>query len=167
MSKAPGWNAALDPQFYDGRVLIDILAWDWNLRVGVSGPTTRPKARFQAGLDYRRDFLVEGRIRAPGILRGNVSKISLSPFGPKLLFGRNGLKEVGSLNVAPAGGDAAFEVILMLPESAIATTATSLASAWKHLHLQTFDEAERGARISAFSFSAAIHANLLDWANDD
>jgi hypothetical protein len=60
-----------------------------------------------------------------------------------------------------------FEVSLMLPESAIPTTATSLGSNWKYLHLWTLEETDLGASISAFTFSAAIHPNLQSWANAD
>jgi putative cofactor-binding repeat protein len=167
MPDDPQWNAALDPRFFDGRILIDILAWDWNLRVAVAGPSARPKSRFQSGLIYGRDFKIQGRVRAPSALRGKSINITLSPFGPKVLFGRNGLKEVGRLSVGSPGQDIDFAATLMLPESAIPSTATSLASAWKHLDLWTFEETNEGARISAFSFSAAIHGNLLDWANGD
>ncbi len=166
MSDDPQWNAALDPSFFDGRILVDILAWDWNLRVAVSGPATRPKLRFQGGLDYSRDFQIQGRIRAPGFLRNRAIAVTLSPFGPKVLFGRNGLKEVGRLSVAP-GADTDLALNLMLPESAIPSTATSLANSWKHLHFWTFNEADEGARISSFWFSADIHPNLSEWANAD
>jgi hypothetical protein len=57
--------------------------------------------------------------------------------------------------------------MLMLPESAIPSTATSLASIWKYLDFWTVDETDEGARISAFSFAAEIHPNLLGWANGD
>jgi hypothetical protein len=167
MSDDPQWNAALDPRFFDGLILVDILAWDWNLRVAVSGPSARPKSQFQGGLDYGQDFKIQGRIRAPSALRGKTVGVSLSPFGPKVLFGRNGLKEVGRWSVGAPGEDTDFAVTLMLPESAIPSTATSLASMWKHLDLWTFDGTDEGGRISAFSFSAAIPANLLDWANGD
>lgn len=167
MSDDPKWNAALDPRFFDGRVLVDILAWDWNLRVAVSDPSARPKSRFQGGLDYRRDFKIQGRFRAPGALRGKTIGVTLSPFGPKVLFGHNGLGEVGRLTVKASGEDADFAATLMLPESAIPSTATSLASIWKHLHLWIFDEIDEGARVSAFAFSAEVHPNLLDWANGD
>jgi hypothetical protein len=167
MSDDTPWNAARDPRLFDGRILIDIVAWDWNLRVAVSAPSTRPKSRFQGGLDYGRDFKIQGRIRAPGELRGKTIIVSLSPFGPKVLFGRNGLKEVGRLSAGAPGEDADFAAILMLPEAAIPSTATSLASMWRHLQLTTFDETGDGARVSAFFFSATIHPNLLDPANGD
>jgi hypothetical protein len=167
MSDDPRWNAALDPKFFDGRILVDILAWDWNLRVAVSGPLARPKSQFQRGLDYGRDFKIQGRIRAPGMLSGKSIDITLSPFGPKVLFGGNGLKEIGRLTVGVTGEDADFVAILMLPESAVPSTAASLASIWKHIDLWAFDGTGKGARISAFAFSAQIHANLLDWANGD
>jgi len=159
-------NAARHPSFFDGRILIDIEDWDWNLRVAVSEPQARLKSRFQ-GLEYGRDFKIRGRVRAPSAMRGQVAEITLVPFGPKVLFGRNGLKEVGRLNAGLPGGDCDLAATIMLPESAIHSTATALASVWKHLDLWAFDPTEDGARISAFAFSAAIHPNLLDWANGD
>jgi hypothetical protein len=84
-----------------------------------------------------------------------------------VLFGRNGLKDVGRMTVRANGAEERFAAVLMLPESAIPSTATSLASVWKHLHLWTFEETDEGSRISAFTFSSAIHPNLLDWANGD
>lgn len=165
MSDDPQWNAALDPRFFDGRILVDILAWDWNLRVAVSAPSARPRSRFHGGLDYGRDFKIQGRVRAPGALRGKTIDVTMSPFGPKVLFGRKGLREIGRLGAGAPGQDADFAASLMLPESAIASTAISLATVWKHLDRWTLDATDEGARISAFSFSAEIHANLLDWAN--
>jgi hypothetical protein len=167
MSDDPQWNAALGPTFFDGRILVDILVWDWNLRVAVAAPSARSKSRFRSGLDYGRDFRIRGRVRAPVALRGKTIDVTLSPFGPRVIFGHNGLKEVGRLGVGPPDQDADFAASLMLPESAIPSTATSLASIWKHLDLWTFDATDEGARISAFAFSAEIHANLLDWANGD
>lgn len=164
MSDDPRPNAALDPGFFDGRMMIDILAWDWNLRVAISPAAFRPKARFQ-GLDYGRDFTITGRVRAPRELRGKTIKVTLSPFGPRVRFGRGGLKEVGRLTLLPLGGDLDYRVTLMLPEEAIATTATSLASAWKHLDIWTFEEVPQDAMVSSYSFSAEIHPNLLAWAN--
>jgi len=167
MANDPKWNAALDPQFFDGRILVDILAWDWNLRVAAAGSAMRPRSRFQGGLEYGRDFKIQGRIRAPGALRGTTIGVTLSPFGPKVRFGRNGAREVGRLTVSPVGEGPDLAAMLMLPEFAIPSTATSLASIWKHLDFWTFDETDEGAKISAFSFAAAIHPNLLDWANGD
>jgi len=166
MSDDPQWNAARDPRFFDDRILIDIETWDWNLRVAVSEPSKRLKSRFQ-GLECGRNFTIRGRVRAPSALRGKVLDVTLSPFGPKVLFGRNGLKEVGRLSVGMPGHDVDFSATLMLPESAIPSTATSLASVWKHLDLWAFDATDEGAKISAFAFSAVIHPNLADWANGD
>lgn len=146
--------------------MIDILAWDWNLRIAVSPSFARSKARFH-GLDYGRDFTIHGRVRGPRELRGKAIKVTLSPFGSKVRFGRGSLQQVGALKAVPAGSDFDFEAMLMLPEEAIATTATSLASAWKHLQIQTNDDNPGGARIFAYSFHAYIHPNLEAWANAD
>lgn len=104
MPDAPQLNAALDPAFFEGRLLIDILAWDWNLRVAICSAETPPKSRFQGGLDYGRDFLVRGRVRAPKELRGRTIKVRLSPFGPKVGFGAGpaGICSRGQADEAPA-----------------------------------------------------------------
>ena len=165
MSDDSRWNAASDPRFFDGRVLIDIQTWDWNLRVAVSEPPRRLISRFQGGLDYSRDFKLRGCVRAPGAMRGKIVDVTLSPFGPKVVFGRNGLKEVGRLSDGVPEQGVDLSATLMLPESAIPSTATSLASIWKHLDLWIVDATEEGAKVSAFAFSAAIHPNLAEWAN--
>ena len=159
-------NAALDPSFFEGRLMIDIVSWNWNLRVAVSAAATRPKARFQ-GLDYGRDFTLLGRVRAPRELRGKIMKITLAPFGPKVRFGRGGIQHVGQLKAPAPGSDLDLEATLMLPEEAIPTTATSLASNWKHLDIWTLDEELQVAGVSAYSFSMDIHPNLLAWADDE
>ena len=166
MSDDQNGNAELDPRFFDGQLLIDILAWDWNLRLSINSETMRTKARFQ-GLDYGRDFIIHGCIRAPGALRGKTIKVTLSPFGPKVQFGPRGLQQVGRLMELPEDADSNFEATLMLPEEAIPTTATSLASIWKHLQILTVDEAPEGAKISSYFFGADIHPNLQDWVNAD
>ena len=158
-------TTALDPSFFEGRLMIDILAWDWNLRVAVSPTVTETKPSPQE-LEYVRDFTIHGRIRAPRELRGKTMKVTLSPFGSKVRFGRRGLEEVGQLKVLPADGDLDFEATLMLPEEGIPTTATSLASIWKHLDIWTFDEGAAAAKVNAYAFSANIPANLRVWAGE-
>lgn len=143
--------------------MIDILAWDWNLRVTINPATVGPKARFQ-GLDYGRDFTLLGRISAPGDLRGKSIKVTLSPFGSKVRFGR-GAERVGRVALSPKDAEFDLEGVLMLPEDAIATTATSLASTWKHLQIHTFDDDPQD--VAAYFFSAAIAPNLPALANAD
>ncbi|MDO8324106.1 MAG: hypothetical protein Q7T23_14335 [Phenylobacterium sp.] len=160
-------NAASDPSFFEGRLMIDILAWDWNLRVAICDhAVTRPKAR-SLGLDYGRDFTIHGRVRAPREHRGKSIKVTLSPFGPKVRFGRGALQNVGKLTILPEGSVFEFEAVLMLPEAAIASTASSLASTWKHLQIKIHDVGPGGAEASAYFFQSSIHPNLEAWANAD
>jgi hypothetical protein len=86
-------NAASDPSFFEGRLMIDILAWDWNLRLATTTAETRSKAGSRA-LTYGRDFTIQGRVRAPREHRGKSVKVTLSPFGPKVRFGREGQQHV-------------------------------------------------------------------------
>ena len=163
-SAAP--DATSDPGFFEGRLMIDILAWDWNLRIAVSPALARPKARFQ-GLDYGRDFTLRGRVRGPNELRGKGIKVTLSPFGAKVRFGPRGLQHVGSIMAMPAGSAFDLEAVLMLPEEAIASTATSLSATWKYLQIQTTDDDLNGARVFFYSFHASIPPKLKAWANAD
>lgn len=70
----------LDPAFFEGQLLIDILDWDWKLRVAIEGGAKR-QGTFSRGLTYGRDFVLRGRIRAPRELHGKLIKVTLSPFG--------------------------------------------------------------------------------------
>ncbi|MDZ4376432.1 MAG: hypothetical protein U1C74_34030 [Phenylobacterium sp.] len=159
------FHAALDPAFFDGRMMIEVVAWDWHLRVGIGSNPAGFASRTLKGLDYGRNFIIQGRIRAPRPLRGKSIKVTLSPFGPRVRFGRGGLQHVGRLAVQQPGAPNDYEAVLMLPESAIPSTATSLASIWKYLQVLTLDEGAGGARISAYFFAADIHPNLQAWAN--
>ena len=40
-------NATTDPGFFDGRLMVEIGDWDWNLHVRLSSPLTPPEARFE------------------------------------------------------------------------------------------------------------------------
>lgn len=155
---------ALDPAFFEGRLLIDILDWDWKLRVAV-GAVAKRRKQLSAGLTCGRDFVIQGRIRAPRELRGKAIKVTLSPFGPKVKFGRRGLQQIGSFRIPATRRDCDFEAILMLPEEAIPGTAASLATMWKNLQILTFDESAGAAAVSHYFFGADIHPNLEAWAN--
>lgn len=154
---------ALDPAFFGGRLLIDILDWDWKLRVAIAAGAKR-RARLSERVSYGRDFVIRGHIRAPRELRGKAIKVTLSPFGPKVRFGHRGLQEVGHLRIAATRGDCDFEAMLMLPQDAIPGTAASLATMWKNLQILTFDESAEGASVSHYFFGVAIHPNLEAWA---
>ena len=160
------FNAASDPSFFDGRLMIDILAWNWNLRVATNQTLARSKAR-SPGLDYGRDFTIHGRVSAPRELRGKEMKVTLSPFGPTVRFGQRGLQQVGALAELPSGSDFDFEAMLMLPEDAITSTATSLALAWKYLQIRVGDGGLGSTSIVAYGFHGRIHPNLEAWANAD
>ncbi len=154
----------LDPMFFEGRLLIEILDWDWKLRVAIEAGAKR-RGRLSEGLTYGRYFLIRGRIRAPRELRGKAVKVTLSPFGPKVRFGYDGLPQIGSLRIPANRGDWDFEAMLMLPEDAIPATAASLATMWKNLQIITFNESAAGAAVSHYFFGAHIHPNLEAWAN--
>lgn len=59
------------------------LAWDWNLRIAVSPVLARSKARFH-GLDYGRDFSIQGRVRGPRELRGTATKVGPAALAAKV-----------------------------------------------------------------------------------
>src|SRR4051812_48264554 len=98
MAFDPPAKATQDPGFFDGRLLVEIEAWDGNLHVGLSSDGTPPEYRFQGGLNYTRGFDIQGRIAAPGAYRGRTIRIWLSPFGSDMRFGPDAMDEVGQLH---------------------------------------------------------------------
>ena len=107
----------LHPSFFEGRVLVDILSWEWGFSLGVSRIGPR-KYRFQGGLDRVRTIKLKGRIQAPQEHRGRDVQVYVYPFDSKMRFSLRGLQSVGSLHLfrsAPAPRD--YEASLMLPEA--------------------------------------------------
>ena len=161
-------NAAEDPGFFDGRLLIRIKSWDWPLSVGLSSDLTPPEHRFQGGLHYVRTFDIHGEVAAPAEHRGRPVQVWLSPFDKDLRFGPETYPEVGRFFVRhPEEGRQGLSLTILLPEDAIATTATCLASVWKYLHVWTVNVDAEQASIKSYSFSADIHSNLQGWVDDD
>jgi hypothetical protein len=161
-------NDGLDPGFFDGRYMVEIGEWDWSLFVGLSPETTPVEYRFQGGLIFTRGIEIVGRIRAPAVLRGKLIRIWISPFGPEINFGGDGLDRVGRFYVGkadPLGSD--FQASLHLPESALAPALTCLTSIWKYLDLWTADYGNEQASITSFCFSACVHPNLAAWAGPE
>lgn len=159
-------NAADDSGSFDGRFLVEIKAWDGNLHVGLSSEPTPQEHRFQGGLTYVRGFDIDGRIVAPKVHRSRVIRLWLSPFGPELRFSPNEMDEVGRLYF-PSPRKPDLSARLMIPEAALAMTATCLGSVWKYTHIWTFDEDVEQASIKAFSFSSTVHRNLDAWVEGD
>ncbi|OHB30655.1 MAG: hypothetical protein A2790_23420 [Phenylobacterium sp. RIFCSPHIGHO2_01_FULL_69_31] len=160
-------NATTDPGFFDGRYMVEITDWNWGLHVGLSHDTTPVEYRFQGGLAYARSIEMAARVRAPSTHRGKLMRIWISPFGPEVSFGSDGLDDVGRFY--ERSGDAYgsdFELSLHLPESALGPAVTCLSSVWKYLDIWTVDDPKDRASVTAFSFSASIHPNLIDWAGE-
>ena len=162
-------NVTEDEGFFDGRIMVEIAAWDWALYVGLlNQPSTPVEYQFQGGLNYSRGINITGRIRAPSSHRGELMRIWISPFGPGLDFGAEGLDNVGrfyrSRPDAPRPG---LEASLLLPESALPQALTCLSSVWRYLDIWTAEAEGDEAPITAFSFSASIHPNLADWAGPE
>lgn len=161
-------TSPLDPDFFEDRFLIAIKSWDWPLFVGLSPDSTPPEYRFQGGLHHVRGFEIDGEIVAPKAYRGRAVRVWISPFGKDVRFGPDHLPEVGRFFFRyPETGRDGFSLSLHLPEDAVPTTATCLASVWKYLHVWIFDPDAEQASVRSFSFSANYHENLDSWVNAD
>jgi hypothetical protein len=157
-------GAPLDPSFFEGRVLIELLSWDWGLYVGLSRIGPR-KYRFQGGLDLVRTITLEGRIQAPWEHRGRDIQVHVRPFGPKMRFGRRGLGSVGSLQMLRSASEArGCEGSLLLPEADLALLAIALSSTTRYLHIWTCGLDAEVARITSYSLSSMIGDKVKPWA---
>ena len=115
---------------------------------------------------YTRGIDIAGRIRAPSIHRGKQIRIWISTFGRKVRFdARTG--DVGRFHRDRLGADGTpFEASLDLPEDALSNALICLGSIWRFLDIWTAtDEVE--SAVTIFSFSAAIHPNIAEWAGPE
>jgi hypothetical protein len=160
-------DALMDPTAFEHRLLIEIDAWDWPLHIGLSSESMPLEHRFQGGLSYVRSLELEGRIAAPKLHRGKTIRISLSPIGPEVRFGSDGLGLVGRLHIHPPALKAwDCSATLWMPEAALPTSAICLGSVWRYLHIWLLEGAQDVADVGAFSFSSTFHKNLEGWVNE-
>lgn len=153
----------LHPSFFEGRVLVEILSWEWALGVGVSRFAPH-KRRSQPGLDISRTIWVQGRIQAPQQDRGRDIRVLFYPFGPDILSGKS--VSVGALSLfrsAPEPRDY-DEASLLLPEADLAMLAIALSTTTKYLHIWTSGLDVDVARITNYSLSATIGKKVKPWA---
>jgi len=161
-------TAALEPGFFNGRFMIEIREWNWNLYLAPSRPEIPVEYRFRGGLNYSRDIEIIGRVRAPNPHRGKLTRIWLSPFGPEMTFGIDGLDSVGQFyRDRPDELGADFQASLHLPDEALPPAITCLGSVWRYLDIWIDKYRGDEATVTAFSFSARIHPNLVEWAGAD
>lgn len=119
-------NAALEPGFFDGRVLVEMLSWDGTLDIGLSPEGVPPEYRFQGGLRYSPGFEIKGRVTAPRIWRDKSIRIWISFFGPEVTFDLDDPMGVGRLyKYDPPHYGAAFGATLLAPKEAISFAATA------------------------------------------
>lgn len=157
----------LHPSFFEGRVLVDILSWEWAFSLGVSRIGPR-KYRFQGGLDRVRTIKLQGRIQAPSQHRGRNVQVYVYPFGPKMRFSRRGLQSVGSMHLFRSGPDIRdYEASLLLPEADLTLLAVALSTTTRYLHICTPDLDVEVARITDYSLSSTIGEKVKPWAGVD
>jgi hypothetical protein len=157
----------LHPSFFDGRVLVDILSWEWAFSLGVSRIGPR-KYRFQGGLDRVRTIKLQGRIQAPLEHRGRNVQVYVYPFDSKMRFSRRGLQSVGSFHLFRSAPDSRdYEASLLLPEADLALLAIALSTTTRYLHIWTAGLDVEVARITNYSLSASIGEKVKPWAGLD
>lgn len=160
-------EGASHPSFYKGRVLVEILSWEWSLHVGLSRVGPR-KYRFQGGLDLVRTITVVGRIQAPQEHRGRDIHVEVYPIGRQIRFGRRGLQSVGSLKLPGSAPDPrGCEASLLLPEADLALLAVALSTTARYLHIWTPGLDTEVARITDYSLSSSIGDKVKPWAGLD
>ena len=161
MSTTDGFGPVPEPAIPDGRLLVEIEAWNGNLYLGLASELTPQEYRFQGGLNYARGFDIEGRLVSPEQHRARSIRLNLSPFGPDMRFGPNHLDEVGQLHAHPPRPKKPdFSGTLLVPEDALSVIATCLSSTWRYVHIWTFDGDAERASISAYSFSSTVQEEL-------
>ncbi|HEX4708843.1 hypothetical protein [Phenylobacterium sp.] len=159
-----GDDPVLDPSFFEGRFLIEITDWDWNLGLGLIPDSIPNEYKLQGGLIYSRAIQIGGRILAPKICRGEAIRLWTLNVGPEIDFAPDAWDDVGRLyDLRNNPRRKEFEASLLLPQEALPMTVTCLASIWKYIHIWTIGDPKDEAQITNFSFSATLHKNLASW----
>lgn len=159
-------GAPLGPRFFEGRVLIELLSWDWALYVGLSRIGPR-KHRFQGGLDLVRSIELEGRVLAPEQHRAHDIRVDVSPFGPDIRFSPRGLNWVGRFERPNPAWPGGYRASLLLPEAELAMLGIALSNTTKYLHIWTSGLEVDVATITSYSLSSTIPPKVKPWAGVD
>ncbi len=138
----------------EDRFLIEISDWDWGLHVAMAPEHLPQEQRFQGGLLYSRNLDIIGTVTSPARYSGRAIRLSLLPIGPDIQFGPEGLQDLGQLYEAgDRASGAPLTSTLVLPEDALPVSVTTLASAWKYLHIWIEGDPAVRAAVTGFAFS--------------
>ena len=160
-------GAALHPSFFEGRLLVEILSWEWEVGVGLSRIGPR-EYRFQGGLDLARTITMECRIQAPQEHRGLDIEVNIYPIHGRMRFGRFGMKSVGSVRLFSSGPEPeGCRANLLLPEMDMPMLAVALSTKLRYLHLWTRELDVEAAKVTNYGFSSTIGDKVKPWAGVD
>ncbi len=141
---------------------IEILSWDWNLALFLSPESMPVEYRFQGGLGYTRGFDLWGRVLTPKSHHGKTTRVWISPFGPDIKFGPDGLEEVGLFYFSSTKKRADLRATLLLPEDAIAPLTAYLGSVSKYVFVRVFDVKSDQGRIESYFFSSTLPESVAE-----
>jgi hypothetical protein len=160
MSEGDGGAKILGESFFEGRLLVEIEAWNCPMFVRLSSAEMPREYTFQNGIDLGRTFDIRARVRAPAQHRGQNIYIHMTPVGPD----HDEWDEVGRLYFSRPENPR-LSATLLIPEVTVPLAATCLSSIWKYVHIWTFDADAEEASVSGFSFDTTIHKNLAAWVD--
>jgi hypothetical protein len=160
-------DGALHPSFFEGRLLIEILSWAWEVGVGLSRIGPR-KDRFQGGLDLARTITMEGRVQAPQAHRGRDIEVLIYPIHRRMRFGRLARRSIGSVRLSNADSESGpFGAYLFLPEMDLPMLAVALSTNLRYLDLWTPGLDVQAPPVTRYGFSATVGERVKPWAGLD
>lgn len=149
---------------FDGRLLIEIEAWEANYSLGMAADEAPPEARHLDGLDFSRGFQLQGRVLAPKEVRGRTVRVNIFPLPTERLFVPGETTCVGRLYQKPEDPTVSdHSMTVWVPESDVNHVGTCLATNWKYFHVWLSDPDEIDPDVNTYSFSATVHRNLEAW----
>lgn len=150
--------------FFDGRILIEIEAWEANFHLGMAPKYDGAEGNYLGGLTYSRGFDLHGRVLAPKELRGGTIRVHLMPLASELLFIRSTTRYVGRFYFEPENRTISdHQMTLHVPEADMTYLTTGLAMKWKYLNVWVSDDDETESEVSHFGFSSILHPNYEAW----
>ena len=153
--------------FFDGRILVEIEAFDPGFFFGVSPKRTPVKQRHLGHFMFTTGIVVQGRLIAPKAQRGLQAQIWMTPLSPKLLSGHGQYKNVGRFGINPDNPNPAERIgTFYFDETERSYLVTCLAQTWKYLDIWVHGEDDYQT-VDIYSFCSNLHPNLDAWVAEE
>jgi hypothetical protein len=159
-------DRGLDPSYFEGRYLVEIESWNWELGLGLMPASAPAEAKVHGELMYTRGVDIRGRVLVPRAYQPRTMGLWLTPSKLEYWSGPKARDDIGQLTFheEPLNG-MDLSASVLIPEDALSNVLTCLASIWRYVHLWNAGDFPQ-AILTMVTFSRDIPERLRPWLED-